>query len=130
MSPKLKVMEFVVNISVSVAAILVLLTIFAWVSYSLLQLGFGGPITGSATTYASLVKTYGWHLVNLVPLMNVEKSLGLQNPAVESQRWATGAPILVFRVLVGVVAFTAIRRAWTRFAPSDANGDSRTGADV
>lgn len=127
---KLKVVEFVVNISVSATAVLILITVFAWVSYALVQLGFGGPEIGSAATYTSLIKTYGWHLVDLVPFMNVQKSLGLQNPPVEFQGWTMGAPVLVFRVLVGVVAFTAIKKAWTRFAPGDATGDSRTGTGV
>jgi hypothetical protein len=122
---KLKVHEFVRDISTSAAAALVLITLFAWLSYALVQLGLGTPMDGSLVTYGNLIKAYGWHLVDLIPLMHVEKSLGLSAPAVEFQGWAMGAPILIFRVLVGVVAFTGIRRAWLRFVPSEANGGNQ-----
>lgn len=115
LAAKLKVTQFVTDISGSVTAALILMTAFAWVSYALVRLGLGVTKPASAVTYASLIKTYGWHFVDLIPLMHVEKSLGLPGPAVEFQGWTMGAPILAFRVLVGIVALTAIRRAWLRF---------------
>jgi len=112
---QLRFMVFVSAFSFSIAAALLLVTIFAWISYALVASGLQETPAGSATPpYSSFVNMYGWHLVDLVPLMNAEKTLGVKGPPLAFQGWTAGMPVVVFRLLVGVVAFTAIRRAWTK----------------
>lgn len=107
----LKVTNFVKNISGVLAVVFILLCIASWLSYVLIQWGFGGTEIGIDTTYSSLISTYGWHLLDLIPFMHVEKSLGA-SPAIEFEGWVMAAPIITFRVFVGVVVFAALRRAW------------------
>jgi hypothetical protein len=106
-----RVTLFAVSISACITGLIVLITMFAWISYAQIQLGLGEPTLCTAT-YASLIETYGWHLFDLLPLMNVESSLGMPAPAVEVVGWTMGAPILLFRLLVGVVVLASFREAW------------------
>lgn len=110
------------NISLSVTSILILVTICAWLSYMLGELGLTHLSDSSAVpSYGNIIKTYTWHLIDLIPLMNVEKTFGMKNPAVQFTGWIAGAPILFFRFLVVIIIFNVIREAWAIFLESSRN---------
>ena len=63
-------------------------------------------------TYGNLVQTYLWHLVNMIPFTNVEKTFGMKDPIVQFAGWIAGLPILAFRFAVVVIIFGAIQETW------------------
>lgn len=104
------------NISASITSILILVTVCAWFSYTLGKLGLA-HLSDSSTesNYGNIIKTYIWHLIDLIPLTNVEKTF---YPATQFTGWIAGAPILIFRFLVVVFIFRAIRESWRIFQQS------------
>ena len=93
-----------------------LVTIGAWISYSLFSLGIGTLATHSGDpTYSNLISTYLWHLVNVIPLSNVEMSFGMKEPIVQFVGWVSGIPFLAFRLFVVVIIFGTIRDLWRIF---------------
>lgn len=117
--PHVPIVRLTRSISVLVTVILILITVFAWISYALCELALATVLPPSAiATYDNLIKTYAWHLVQVIPLTNVEKTLGMQDPQVQFQGWIAGAPILAFRFLIVVTVFAAVRDAWKTFQKS------------
>lgn len=110
------IVNLIGNISASVASVLILTTAFAYVSFILCKLNLV-TITNysSIPEYDQIVKTYIWHLINIIPFTNVEKTFGMKNPAVQFTGWAAGTPIFVFRILVIVIIFSIIRESWSIF---------------
>jgi len=105
------------SVSLPMSAMLVSVTMFAWISYCLIELGLvacfaPGP---DHPTYVSLVQTYAWHLVDLIPESNVKETLGMPRPPIKFRGWVAGIPILVFRLLIVIILFAGIRNSWVKF---------------
>ncbi len=112
----LPVVSLTGHLSACVAAALLLTTVGAWVSYVLCQYGISPSAKDSMPpTYNNLVSTYLWHLVDVVPLTNLEKTFGMKDPPVRFTGWFPGLPILVFRLFVIVVILAAVRLVWETF---------------
>ncbi len=110
---------FAANISGSLTSIFVFCAMAAWISYSLYALGLVELINGSGLpTFGNLVQTYLWHLANLIPFINVEKTFGMRDPLVQFTGWVGGLPIMAFRFTVVVIIFAAIRDSWGIFQKS------------
>ena len=111
--------DFIGNISFSFTSIFILSTTGAWVSYALYALGIVKLLENSGEpTYGNLLQTYLWHLMNVIPLTNVEKTFGMKDPIVQFTGWIAGLPILAFRLAVVVIILGAIQEAWRIFQKS------------
>jgi hypothetical protein len=111
--------SFISSISMSVTSIFIFTAIGAWISYALYALGIVELLMDSGIpTYGNLVQTYLWHLANLIPFINVEKTFGMKDPIVQFTGWIAGLPILAFRFAVVVIIFGAIQETWKIFQKS------------
>jgi hypothetical protein len=91
----------------------------AWISYVLYALGIVELLKDSGEpTYGNLVQTYLWHLTNVIPFTNVEKTLGMEDPIVQFTGWIAGLPVLAFRFAVVVIIIGAIQETWKIFQKS------------
>jgi len=107
--------NFLTSISMSVTSIFIFLTVGAWVSFTLYELDLVNLLNDSVDpSYSILVETYAWHLVDLIPFTNVEKTFGMKVPMVQFEGWIAGAPILLFRFLVIIVVFNIFRESYKK----------------
>ncbi len=106
----------IMGISYSLTTVFISVTMFAWISYSLSRIGFTGCelVDSTQPTYDVFVRTYLWHLGDLIPYLNIGKTLGAPRPDVECQGWVA-APILIFRLFTYIFLFEGIRNAWKTF---------------
>ena len=106
---------FLMSISMSLTSIGVLITIGAWVSLTLWKLDLANLFTDcTVLNYSILVKTYAWHLMDLIPFTNVERTFGMKVPMLQFEGWIAGAPIFFFRFLVVLIVFNIIRESYQR----------------
>ncbi len=108
--------HFLMSLSMAVSSIFAFLTFSAWISFTLYRLDL--LIFFSTTTdisYSSFVRTYAWHLIDLIPFSNIDKTFGLEVPEVKFSGWTAGFPVLIFRFLVVFITFNTFREAWKVF---------------
>jgi hypothetical protein len=111
--------SFIANTSSSFTSIFVFNTLGAWISYVLYALGIVKLLKDSGIpTYGNLVQTYLWHLANVIPFTNIEKTFGMKDPIVQFTGWIAGIPILAFRFVIVVIIFGAIQDTWRIFQKS------------
>jgi hypothetical protein len=70
-----------------------------WVSYTLDALKFGTYNVASARSMNTFIGLYFFTLADLIPLLDITKTLHLKSPA-EPQNFIAGLPVLAFRVFV------------------------------
>lgn len=108
--------HFLMSISMAVSSIFAFLTLGAWISFTLYKFGLMNLLsTSTDINYSCFVRMYAWHLIDLIPFTNVEKTFGLKVPEVEFSGWIAGFPILVFRFLVVIIVFNIFRASWKVF---------------
>jgi hypothetical protein len=115
----LPIVSYTTAISLCLSCLFALVTAGAWMSYALYKLGVATLASSSLEpAYGNLVKTYLWHVLDIIPFTKPESTLGMKSPDVQFQGWVGGLPVLVFRVLVVIVVLEAIRDSWRIFTSS------------
>ena len=99
--------------SFSVAAILILLCVFAEMSFVLLSwkvavfLPSGGP-----ASYPNMLGTYAWFFMDMIPFIEPAKTFGMTGPQLQPDGWVAGGPIFAFQAVVVVYLLEVFRRGW------------------
>lgn len=99
---------FLIGITLSLAVAVFASLTFVFYSYELINLE---PCRGTAVSQETLLDFYLWHLLKLVPLVDVNEGLKWSEPFCYSQT-RVGALILLFQTSVVVPCIGAVRFYW------------------
>ena len=119
-SPKLKTGWLILSYSFSMSSVAVSVTLFSWISYLFIKFNVTSCELSAEPSYSILIQTYLWHMLDLLPFTNIEKTFGWQGPPIVCRGWV-GALVLGFRFLTGIILLANLRTAWVKFKDSQTN---------